>query len=231
MGHSPLACLYSRFAGYIEERRREPRHDVLTAMATTTFPDGSLPEVIDVVRLAANLFSAGQETTVRLLAYALQTLGERPDLQQLLRDDPGRSPTSWKSAYGWRPPAKGVSTPCRSRGEVLRTGWHADLPAAIGAATAIDVTSNVPPVPNSRHNSEFPPVVWARHPRLPGMSARPGQTRISLARLLARTQAITISEAAHGPAGNRSYEYAPTYILRGLQRLELEFTPAGQGTD
>jgi cytochrome P450 family 150 subfamily A5 len=36
---------------------------------------------------------------------------------------------------------------------------------------------------------------------------------------------IRISESAHGPAGARHYEYAPTYILRGLQRLELEFTP------
>jgi hypothetical protein len=38
---------------------------------------------------------------------------------------------------------------------------------------------------------------------------------------------ITISPSAHGPAGDRHYEYAPTYILRGLQRLHLEFTPVG----
>jgi len=38
---------------------------------------------------------------------------------------------------------------------------------------------------------------------------------------------ITISPSAHGPADARHFEYAPTYILRGLQRLQLEFTPAG----
>jgi hypothetical protein len=38
---------------------------------------------------------------------------------------------------------------------------------------------------------------------------------------------IHISEAAHGPAGERRYDYVPTYILRGLTRLHLEFTPAG----
>ena len=37
---------------------------------------------------------------------------------------------------------------------------------------------------------------------------------------------ITISETHHGPADARRYEYAPTYILRGLKRLHLEFTPA-----
>ena len=68
MAHSPLEFLYERFTAYVEDRRREPRDDVLTGLATATFPDGSTPEVIDVVRVAANLFAAGQETTVRLLA-------------------------------------------------------------------------------------------------------------------------------------------------------------------
>jgi hypothetical protein len=44
-------------------------------------------------------------------------------------------------------------------------------------------------------------------------------------RLLDRMGDITISEAEHGPTQARRYEYAPTYILRGLQRLHLEFTP------
>lgn len=32
----------------------------MSEMAAARFPDGSIPEVIDVVRVAANLFSAGQ---------------------------------------------------------------------------------------------------------------------------------------------------------------------------
>jgi hypothetical protein len=35
---------------------------------------------------------------------------------------------------------------------------------------------------------------------------------------------IRISEREHGPAGARRYEYVPTYILRGLEALHLEFT-------
>jgi hypothetical protein len=35
---------------------------------------------------------------------------------------------------------------------------------------------------------------------------------------------ITISEAEHGPPGDRRYEYVPTFILRGLRALHLEFT-------
>ena len=81
--HNPLEFLYARFSEYVEDRRRNPADDVLTGLATATFPDGSLPEVIDVVRIAANLFAAGQETTVRLLANAFLLLGEQPELQEV----------------------------------------------------------------------------------------------------------------------------------------------------
>ena len=44
MTHSPLEFLYDQFSAYVEDRRREPRDDVLTGLSVATFPDGSLPE-------------------------------------------------------------------------------------------------------------------------------------------------------------------------------------------
>src|SRR6266704_1146665 len=70
----PLDFLYGYFTERIEQLRDEPRGDVLTGMARATFPDGSRPEPVDVARIAANLFSAGQETTVRLLSTALRLI-------------------------------------------------------------------------------------------------------------------------------------------------------------
>ncbi|MEU6354362.1 hypothetical protein ABZ896_34395, partial [Streptomyces sp. NPDC047072] len=88
MHHSPLEFLYGRFATYIEERRREPRADVLTGLATATFPDDSTPEVADVVRVATNLFAdrrrdlpglhAGQRRHGRRLRHG-RPLGAGPD--------------------------------------------------------------------------------------------------------------------------------------------------------
>ena len=53
----------------------------------------------------------------------------------------------------------------------------------------------------------------------------PGPKRGSaLERLLDRTSDIRISEQHHGPADDRRYQYIPTYILRGLTELHLEFT-------
>src|SRR6185436_3275151 len=58
LAHNPLEFLYEQFTAYVEDRRRDPRDDVLTGLATATFPDGSIPEPIDVARIAADLFAA-----------------------------------------------------------------------------------------------------------------------------------------------------------------------------
>ena len=61
----------------------------------------------------------------------------------------------------------------------------------------------------------------------PGGPLARAEARVSIERLLDRTADIRISEAVHGPAGARRYEYLPTYILRGLRCLDLEIDPAG----
>ncbi len=78
VGRDPLKYLDEKFAGYLAERRRSPREDVLSGMATAVYPDGSTPELLDVVKPATFLFAAGQETVTKLLSAAVQTLGDRP---------------------------------------------------------------------------------------------------------------------------------------------------------
>ena len=36
---------------------------------------------------------------------------------------------------------------------------------------------------------------------------------------------IRLSEEHHGPPGDRHFRYEPTWILRGLTQLHLEFDP------
>src|SRR5690606_15120910 len=47
---------------------------------------------------------------------------------------------------------------------------------------------------------------------------------VTLNRLLDRRSDIRISDSAHGPAGDRRYAYEPTFLLRGLVDLHIEFT-------
>ena len=44
-------------------------------------------------------------------------------------------------------------------------------------------------------------------------------------RMLDRMRDIRIDDAQHGPPGARKFRYVPTYILRVLTHLHIEFTP------
>ena len=228
MAHNPLEFLYQQFSRYVEDRRRAPRDDVLTSMATATFPDGSTPEVIDVVRVAANLFAAGQETTVRLLGTALMLIAERPDLQQLLRDDRSRIPNFIEETLRIESPVKGDFRLSR----VPTNVGGVDLPAGTTVMVLNGAANRDPRV--FEHPGEF--LVDRENARqhvafghgahfCPGASLARAETAVSIQRLLDRMADIRISEDAHGPADARRYDYVPTFILRGLRELHLEFTP------
>jgi cytochrome P450 len=229
MAHSPLEFLYARFATYIEDRRREPRDDVLTGFATATFPDGSLPEVVDVVRVAANVFSAGQETTVRLLSAAIKVLAERPELQAQLRSEPDRIPNFIEETLRIESPVKGDFRMSRVKTAVAGVEVPAGtiLMVVNGAANRDPRRFEAPDTfdperANARHHLTFGRGVHT----CPGAPLARAEARVGLERLLARTTDIRISERVHGPADAPDFQYIPTYILRGLTHLGVEFTPA-----
>jgi cytochrome P450 len=230
LAHSPLEFLYERISTYVEERRRAPRDDVLTGLATATFPDGSVPEVIDVVRVAANLFSAGQETTVRLLGTALQTIGEQADIQKKLREDHDLIPGFVEECLRFESPVKGDFRLSRTAVNV----GGVDIPPGTtvmvlnGAAGRDPRRFEQPDEFRMDRSNAKEHLAFGRGPHAcPGGPLARAETRISIERLLERMLDIRICESAHGPAGARHYDYVPTYILRGLMRLNLEFTPAG----
>jgi cytochrome P450 len=218
--------LYDRFTGYIEDRRREPRDDVMTGLATATFPDGSTPEVIDVVRIAANLFAAGQETTVRLLATSLLLLSEDPDLQRLLRDERDRVPNFVEEVLRYESPIKGDFRLARVTTEI----GGVEIPAGTtlmvlnGAANRDprrfeNPNELVVDRANARQHLAFGHGVHT----CPGAPLARAEARVSIERLLDRMNDIRVDDSEHGPAGARRFQYAPTYILRGLTRLHLQF--------
>jgi cytochrome P450 family 150 subfamily A5 len=230
MSHKPLEYLYAQFTTYIEDRRRQPRDDVMTGLATATFPDGTLPPVGDVMRIASNLFAAGQETTARLLGTALQTLGERPELQQQLRDDRSLITPFIEEMLRLESPIKGTFRLSR-------------VPTTVGD-TEIPAGSTVMVLPSgaNRDPREFECPDELRLDRenvrqhiafghgihtCAGAPLARAEANVSLQRLLDRMQDIRISEAHHGPSGSRRWAYTPTWMLRGHDRLHLEFTPVG----
>ncbi len=226
MQHSPLEYLYGKFSEYICDRRAKPRDDVLTGVASATFPDGSTPEVIDAVRVASNLFAAGQETTVRLLSTAVLMIAEDPGLQARLRANLDLIPRFVEEALRYESPVRGdfrlAKVPVTVGGVDLAAGTTVML---VNAAINRDPRKFADPdtFDIERENARQH-VAFGRGPHsCPGAPLARAEAKISLQRLLQRTVNIWIDEDMHGPAGNRRYNYLPTFILRGLTRLHICF--------
>lgn len=224
--HSPLEFLYDAFRTYIEDRRRAPRGDVLSQLANATFPDGSTPTVEDAMLVAANLFAAGQETTVRLLTFTMQKLGEDAELQERLRADREQIPNFIEEALRFESPIKGDFRLSR----VPTTIGGVDIPAGStlmvinGAANRDERQFECP--------AEFRPDRHDAREHLAfghgihfcvGASLARAEGRITVECMLDRVRDIRVSEEMHGPFDGRRYRYVPTYMLRGLQQLHLEF--------
>ena len=229
LSHTPLEFLYEAFTSYVEDRRQSPRDDVLTRLAQATYRDGSTPDVVDVVRLAANLFAAGQETTVRMLAAAVQVLGEDKRLQDQLRGSVDLIPPFIEEILRFESPIKGDFRLTRVPVEL----GGVDLPAGT-TLMVLNGAANRDPRQFDQPNELLPERENARDHLAfghgihfcPGAPLARAEGRITLERLFERMSDIRISEAEHGPPGARRYRYYPTYILRGLQRLHIEFTGA-----
>jgi cytochrome P450 len=228
--HSPLEFLYDTFRAYIEDRRAQPRDDVLSRIAVANFADGTTPTVDDVMLLASNLFAAGQETTVRLLAFSMQKLGEDRELQRWLRDDRSRIPGFIEECLRYESPIKGDFRLARRTTEVAGVEIPAGSVVMLvnGAANRDERRFGCPHQfdPEREEAREHLAFGHGIHFCLGAALAR-AEGRITVETMLDRTDDIAISEEHHGPAGARKYRYVPTYMLRGLSELHLSLTPAG----
>jgi cytochrome P450 len=218
-GDQVFANLNPYFARYVEERRSSPREDVLTQLSTVRFPDGALPEVADVVRIAVTLFAAGQETTARLIATGMRILAEQPSLADELRADPEVIPNFTEECLRLESPIKG---PFRL---ALRDTRLAGVDIPMGSIVmAMNGAANRDPRvfadgdrfdakrPNARRNIAFG---HGEH-FCPGASLARAEARISFERLLARLDDLRLVDPS-------ALSYAPSFIIRGLDDLPLRF--------
>ncbi|MEO3756860.1 cytochrome P450 [Mycobacterium sp. B14F4] len=228
VGSNPLQYLDDLFSGYIDDRRREPRDDVLTGLATATYPDGSVPPLLEVVRPATFLFAAGQETVTKLLSFAVQVLGDRPDIQERLRADRSLIGQFIEESLRLQSPTKVDFRLARKTtilgGVPIKAGTV--LMLCLGAANRDPRKFDDPNEFRIDRKNVREHIAFGRgiHTCAGAPLARV-EGRVTVNRLLDRMRDITISEAKHGPPGQRSYAYESTFLLRGLTELHIEFTP------
>jgi cytochrome P450 len=225
---NPLQWLDDKFVAYLEDRRKDPRDDVLTALATAKYPDGSTPPVIEVARSATFLFAAGQETTTKLLSASIKVLGDHPDIQETVRKDRSRIPVFVEESLR-------MDAPVKSQFRLAKKNTHlgdTDVPAGTTLMVCPGAVNRDPVRFANPHEFSLDRKNVREHIAFGrGVHSCPGgplarvEGRVSMERILDRMGDIKIDEEKHGPAGDRSYNYEPTFILRGLTEINIEFTP------
>jgi cytochrome P450 len=218
-GDQIFANLAPYFTRYIEARRASPGNDVMSRLAHVRFPDGELPEVEELVRLASILFAAGQETTARLITTGMRVLAEQPALADELRSDPGGIPSFVEECLRLEGPIK--STFRLALEDTVIGG--VEVPAGTVVMGSIGAANRDPRVfedpdrfdpkrPNVRRNIAFG---HGEH-FCPGASLARAEARVSFERLLARLDDFQLVDPS-------ALRYAETFIIRGLNELPLRF--------
>ena len=227
---APLAELVGgMFAAYIVDRRANPREDVLTDLATAKFPDGSTPEVGELVMLAIFLFAAGQDTSAKLIGNSALHLAENPELQDRLRADRSLIAPFLEEMLRLEGSSKVTHRLARKS---TRIG---DLEIPAGKKIVISLAG----ADRDPHRWEDPDTFKLDRPRVKehlafgrgahtciGNPLARAEVRVLFDRFFEHASGMTLSQAQHGPAGSRRLDYEPSYIVRGLTELYVELTPA-----
>lgn len=107
-GMAASQWLYDYFAGFIAQRRKEPKHDIITVLVEAELDGQRLTddEVIAFLRL---LLPAGAETTYRSSGNLMYALLSHPDQLNALRDDRSLMQQAIEEGLRWESPITGLT--------------------------------------------------------------------------------------------------------------------------
>lgn len=209
------------FQQRIEERRRDPKDDLLTVIAQTRDSHGELLAMEEALTIiAVDLLASGNDTTASALASGMRLLIENPHIQDALAADPELIPAFAEEVVRLESPAQGmfrrVVAPTELGGIQLQEGDLLSL--RFGAA--------------NRDTKEFPsPESIDLHRKSPGKHLAFGIGRHHcIGAPLARQELITcfslLLSRLRGfrmQAGAPGLEYTPSFFGRNLVSLPICF--------
>jgi cytochrome P450 len=229
LGHDVLARLlrtqaefYAYFEQQIEDRRRDPRDDLVSDIVAARV-DGEALGTGEMLGMFAQFLVAGNETTTKLIASTMLHLARRPGLADELRRDPERVGPFVEEVLRLDAPVQGLY---RLATEDIEVGGVA-VPA--GSSLWLVYASANRDEAHFAEPDECRPGRGGTSPHLSfglgehfclGASLARAEARIGVQQLLARARDIRLAEPASAP------EYEESYVLRGVKELALDFTTA-----
>jgi cytochrome P450 len=222
------------FAEQIELRRSEPRDDLLTNLLNARIDSDDLdsddldindrrpldmPEMLSIVQ---QLLVAGNETTTKMLTEMMRLLGEHPDQWQLLKSDPSRVDRVVEETLRLSTPTQGmfrVVTHDTTLGGVAIKGGSRII-AVFSSANRDEALYDAPDsFDPDRENLKWHLAFGKGIHFCLGANLSRLEGQIALQELSRRIDTFRLADS-------NTYEYFPSFLLRGLTRLDIEFTPA-----
>jgi cytochrome P450 len=223
-----LQFMAGYFARYIAERRAQPREDVLTELATATLPDGTVPDLMEVVKLAMFLFAAGQDTSAKLVGNAMRFILETPGLQERLRQDRALIAPFLEEVLRLEGSAKATFRLARRNSRIGDIEIQAGQKIVIALAAANRDPRRWPDPQALKIGREKiqEHLGFGRGAHVcVGAPLARVEVRVLFERLFEHTSNIRLDEDKHGGAASSQLEYEPSYIIRGLEALHLRLDP------
>lgn len=211
------------FADRLEERRIAPRDDILTDLINARLEGVDPLSVAEMLNILEQLLVAGNETTTNLIASAVMLLLQEPSRREALTADQSLIPNFVEEALRAESPVQGlfrvasadteiggVKIPARAQVVVMYASGNRDE-AQFADAERVDISRE-----NARMHLAFGQGV---HFCIGAALARL-EARVALKTILGRTRNLRFAAA-----GN-DFTHMPSFILRGLKQLHLEFDAA-----
>jgi cytochrome P450 len=103
-----VVCMQRYFMESLEERVREPRDDLMSALLAARVQGASELTLVEAMRVPMNLVIAGHVTVTRAIGNSIVLLLEHPDQLALLRDDPEVTTNAVEELLRAESPAQGL---------------------------------------------------------------------------------------------------------------------------
>ncbi len=224
----PMVAMTGHFYRYISERQAAPRGDILSELAHAEYNDGTRPSMMDLMTLGVFMFGAGQDTSAKLLGNAMRYIIDVPGLQDQLRADPKLIPAMLEEVLRLEGSTKQLSRLAR------RDTRIGDMPVKAGTKVLMLIgAANRDP-----KRWETPDEFILNRPRIKehigfgrgkhvcaGAPLARVEVRVIIEKLLEQTTDIDLVESVHGPRGDRNFDFDPSFIIRGLSKLQVKLTP------
>ncbi len=132
-GRSMQEEMSDYFSKLLEERRRAPREDLISALSTAEV-DGERLSEYELVKFCTLLLAAGQETIKNLIANAIVCFTDYPDSMERLIREPALMPTAIEEVLRYLPPVWFLFR--QTRTDVELSGQHIPANQLVLAWTA-----------------------------------------------------------------------------------------------